>query len=76
MNEIKILVNPYEVTGFIEAAGMFNNDYRHMQIQVSATELPIDDDGFVFWEITIMITKGNISALLFLGRYWAKSLFY
>lgn len=71
MNKFRILLQPYQVPAFEVAVTKFNLNFSSSsKIETETKELPIDDDGFVFFEVFINVVKGNELALLYLGKFW------
>jgi hypothetical protein len=71
MKSFRILLQPYQVPSFEVAIQKFNIHFSSsFKLETKTKELPIDDDGFVFFEVFIDIVKGTELALLYLGKFW------
>lgn len=71
MLKYRILLQPYQVPAFEVAVQKYNLNFSSSsKIETETRELPIDDDGFVFFEVNINIIKGNELSLLYLGNFW------
>jgi hypothetical protein len=70
MKTYRILLQPYQLPAFEVAIKKFNLNFSSsFKIDYKTHELPIDDDGFVFFEAFIIISKGSDLALLYLGKF-------
>lgn len=74
-----IKLQPYQVECFQQAVEKFNKTFRNYKATVSFKELPLDDDGFVFFDVIIAMERTNpkLSAseetgLLYLGKIWGS----
>ena len=71
MKTFRILLQPYQVPSFENAVKQFNRNFSsNAKLDIKTKELPVDDDGFVFFEIFIDIVKGTELSLLYLGKFW------
>jgi hypothetical protein len=71
MKPFRILLQPYQLPSFQVAIQKFQLNFKSsFEITTETKELPMDDDGFVFFEVIIKVIKGNELALLYIGKFW------
>jgi len=65
-----IKLQAYQLPGFDVAVDEYNKYHKHNPIWAYYTELPMDDDGIIFFDVKIEVTNGNPIALFYLGKCW------